>query len=339
MTTQVDRPLLTIGMATIDDFEGVYFTITSLMIHHAEVMEDCELLVVDNNPASKQGHLIRDWVRGRVPRGRYIPFTGPPGTSQARDEVFRQARGAAVLCIDCHVLLVPGALEKLIAYYRAHPHTRDLLSGPLLRDCGRVSATHQRPQWSKGAWGVWANDERGKVADGEPFEIWQQGMGLFSCRRKAWVGFHPEFRGFGGCESYIMEKFRQRGGQVLCCPWLRWTHRFQRPHGVPYAITNEDRARNYLIGFEELGLDVQPVLEHFGLSRQQAQRLVSALQNDNCRSEFAVVGNPFYGGVVMRGRTLARQLACKRIHPHQVSRMRRRGTIVAIKCGPESSIV
>jgi len=227
------KPFLTIGMATIDDFDGVYFTITSLMIHHADVMDDCEIVVVDNNPESKQGKLIKDWIRGRVPNGRYFAFDAPPGTAQARNEVFRRASGAAVLCLDCHVLLVPGAIQKLIDYYRETPHCRDLLSGPLLLDSGKLAATHQRPQWSEGAWGVWSIDERGKVPDGEPFEIWQQGMGLFSCRKDAWVGFHPEFRGFGGCESYIMEKFRQRGGRVLCCPWLRWTHRFQRPHGVP----------------------------------------------------------------------------------------------------------
>ena len=34
-----EHPDLTIGMATYDDFDGVYFTIQSLRLHHAEVME------------------------------------------------------------------------------------------------------------------------------------------------------------------------------------------------------------------------------------------------------------------------------------------------------------
>lgn len=329
-----DRRLLTIGMATFDDFDGVYFTITSLMVHHAEVMNECRILVVDNHPWSRQGRQVREWVRGRVPNSRYVSFTGPGGTAQARNEVFRQAQTEAVLCLDCHVLLAPGAVRKLIDYYRAHPICRDLLSGPLLNDSGRIAATHQRPQWSKGAWGVWARDPRGNTIDAEPFEIWQQGMGLFSCRKEAWVGFHPEFRGFGGCESYIMEKFRQRGGRVLCCPWLRWTHRFGRPEGVPYPISRRDTRRNYLIGFRELGLDTRPVDEHFQslVKNEQKEARVAKPATDA-----VVVGDPRFGGVQMRGRALAKHLGILLLTPPAALAMPHTGTIIAIKCGAAAS--
>jgi hypothetical protein len=40
-------------------------------------------------------------------------------------------------------------------------------------------------------------------------------------------------------------------------------HRFGRPAGVPYPLFIEDKLRNYVIGFTELGLDLAPVLEHF----------------------------------------------------------------------------
>jgi hypothetical protein len=33
--------------------------------------------------------------------------------------------------------------------------------------------------------------------------------------------------------------------------------------GIPYPIDWESRIRNYLIGFEELGLDTSPIEEHF----------------------------------------------------------------------------
>ncbi len=329
----IRKPLLTIGIPTYDDFDGVYFTVTSLMIHHADAMGDCEIVVVDNNPTSAQGKLTGDWIRHRVPIAKYIPFYGPTGTAQARNEVFRRAGGEAVLCLDCHVLIVPGAIRKLINHYKDQPGCRDLLSGPLIKDSGELAATHQRPQWSRGAWGVWSMDERGRDPDSEPFEIWQQGMGLFSCRKDAWVGFHPEFRGFGGCETYVMEKFRRNGGRVLCCPWLRWTHRFQRPHGIPYPLDDQDRLRNYIIGFQELGLDTKPVLDHFRATRPKTSRRIPPRPLPWQPGELAVVGDGSFGGVQIRGRVLAKHLGCKLIAPRQVPGMARRKTIIAIKRG------
>jgi len=90
-----------------------------------------------------------------------------------------------------------------------------------------------------------------------------QGLGAFSCLKSAWLGFHPQFRGFGGEEGYIHESFRQAGRKTLCLPWLRWMHRFGRPFGPRYLVTQEDRLRNYVIGHDELGLDLAPILHHF----------------------------------------------------------------------------
>src|SRR5690242_9116555 len=133
-------------------------------------------------------------------------------------------------------------------------------------------------------------------------------MGLISCRMEAWVGFHPEFRGFGSCESYIMEKFRLRDGRVLCCPWLRCNHRFPRAEQLSYPIVREDRIRNYLIGFKELGLGLQQVLDHFNTSRPD-QRPEKPKNPARSMSEVAVVGDLAYGGVTMRGRTLSHELS------------------------------
>lgn len=297
-------------MATCDDFDGVYFTLTSLMIHHQEVMSLCDFVVVDNNPDSLQGRAVKDWVEGRVPNCRYHALPAPFGTAPARNEVFRRANGEYVLCIDCHVLLVPGAVLRLLDFYRANPGCQDLLMGPLLLDNGDVAATHQRDQWSSGAWGVWSIDERGLDPNGDPFEIWQQGMGLFSCRKDAWVGFHPDFRGFGGCESYVMEKVRRRGYRVLCCPWLRWTHRFQRPLGIPYRVSRRDARRNYLIGFAELGMDPEPVERHYVElipSRVQNARKKKTRSSD---SAMVLVGDRQLGTVKMRGEVLASHFQC-----------------------------
>jgi hypothetical protein len=177
--------------------------------------------------------------------------------------VFREASGEAVLCCDSHVLFFPGVIARLKQFYREHPDCLDLLQGPLVYDDAQSISTHFEPVWRAEMWGIWATDPRGEDPEGEPFEIPMQGLGVFSCRKDAWLGFNPRFQGFGGEEGYIHEKFRQAGRRCLCLPWLRWMHRFGRPKGVPYPLTVDDKFRNYVIGHTELGLDVKPILEHF----------------------------------------------------------------------------
>src|SRR5215204_231547 len=248
---------LTIGMATYNDFNGVYFTLQALRLY--QDLQDTELLVIDNYgcPATKQ--LLEGWVHG----ARYVLAKEVRGTAAPRDLVFREALGEAVVCCDSHVLFAPGAIRRLKEYYREHPECPDLLQGPLVYDDLKTISTHFDPVWRAQMWGIWATDPRGQDPEGEPFEIPMQGLGAFSCRKGAWPGFNPMFRGFGGEEGYIHEKFRQAGGRCLCLPWLRWTHRFGRPAGTEYPLTVEEKLRNYVIGHAELGLDPTPVLAHF----------------------------------------------------------------------------
>jgi hypothetical protein len=168
-----------------------------------------------------------------------------------------------VLCCDSHVLFEPGVIARLKRYHREHPDGADLLQGPLVYDDGAQLSSHFDPVWRDQMWGIWASDERALDPDGPPFDIPMQGLGVFSCRADAWPGFHPGFRGFGGEEGYLHEKFRQAGRRCLCLPWLRWMHRFGRPRGTPYPLTVDDKLRNYLLGHTELGLDPAPVLAHF----------------------------------------------------------------------------
>ena len=247
---------LTIGMATYNDFDGVYFTLQALRLY--QDLADTELLVVDNYGCDHTERFVAGWANARYRRA-----TDVTGTASPREIVFREAHGEAVLCCDSHVLFAPGAIARLKAYYRAHPQTRDLLQGPMLADDLESISTHQEPVWANEMWGIWATDPRGLDPEGEPFEIPMQGLGVFSCRKDVWPGFHPAFRGFGGEEGYIHEKVRQRGGRCLCLPWLRWGHRFPRPRGVPYPVLLHDKVRNYLIGRRELGLGFDDVREHF----------------------------------------------------------------------------
>ncbi|HEX6216657.1 MAG TPA: glycosyltransferase [Vicinamibacterales bacterium] len=252
---------LSIGMATYDDYDGVYFTVQAIRMYHPEILDDTEFLVIDNNPLGACAKGLKD-LENWVPNYRYIPQGEISGTA-VRDWVFQEARGEFVLCADCHILIQPGSLRRLLDYFEANPNTNDLLQGPLIYDDLKSYSTHFKPGWSSGMYGAWASDPAGADPDNPPFEIPMQGLGLFACRREAWPGFNPAFRGFGGEEGYIHEKFRQRGGKALCLPFLRWMHRFNRPAGAPYANRWEDRVRNYLIGFQELGWDTDPVFEHF----------------------------------------------------------------------------
>jgi hypothetical protein len=41
---------LTVGMATYDDYDGVYFSIQALRIYHPEILDGVEFIVIDNHP-------------------------------------------------------------------------------------------------------------------------------------------------------------------------------------------------------------------------------------------------------------------------------------------------
>jgi hypothetical protein len=131
-------------------------------------------------------------------------------------------------------------------------------------------------------YGIWGTSSAGTDPDGMPFEITMQGLGLFACRRDAWPGFNPAFRGFGGEEGYIHEKFRQRGGRALCLPFLRWMHRFGRPMGVPYVNRWDDRIRNYFIGFRELGWGTGEIVTHFNavLNETAVKKIVATIEEE-----------------------------------------------------------
>ncbi|KAA3622567.1 MAG: glycosyltransferase [Proteobacteria bacterium] len=253
-------PLLTIGMATYDDFDGVYFTINAIVLYHPEVLDDTEFVIIDNHPGGPCSKSLRK-LADDVPRCRYIAYDEAGGTSQPRNEVFAQARGTYVLCLDSHVQLVPGALSKLLGFFKDNPDSRDLIQGPLYNHGS--NSNHMKPEWRLGFLGTWGNMEGNPDAPDEPFEIEMQGLGLFACRRDAWPGFNSRFRGFGGEEGYIQQKFRNAGARTLCLPALMWMHRFARPMGPKYKLSWGDRIRNYLIGADEVNTDLQPIEKHF----------------------------------------------------------------------------
>ena len=269
---------LTVGMATYDDYDGVYFTLQALRMYHAEAMDRAEIVLIDNHPDGPAAKHLKQF-ESKIANFRYIPVSDRQGTI-VKEVIFREAAGEYVLCMDCHVLIKAGGVRALIDYFEAHPLSRDLIQGPLLNDNLSIVSTHQNAKWFKGMFGAWHTTAALTELPKEPLEIELQGMALFACRRDAWVGFNPAFRGWGIEEWYIHEKFRRSGGKIVCLPELQWIHRFDRPFGVPYRHNWEDRIRNYTIALRELGEPADDMEAHFRelLGKDNADVLIEGVR-------------------------------------------------------------
>ena len=253
---------LTIGMATHDDYDGVYFTIQAIRMYHQEILNDIEFVIVDNNPSSEHGKAVRNLTNWIKEPFQYLPFVKYKSTT-IKNKVFELADTPYVLCMDSHVIVEPTAIKKLIDFYDQGLDEGNLLQGPIVYDDFINYSTHFDSTWSEYMWGQWQTDGRGGDRNNPPFEIPSQGMGFFSCRKDSWLGFNKEFRGFGIEEGYIHEKYRQHGKKTLCLPFLRWMHRFGRPNPITYPNDLKERFKNYLIGFKELNLDTKELEQHF----------------------------------------------------------------------------
>ena len=241
---------LTIGMATYDDYDGVYFTIQSLRLYHDLDEKNVDLIVVDNNPSSKHGEETKKFVKNKI-GGKYIPHSEKNSTS-VRNLIFKNSQSKYTLCVDPHVMIVKNGINHLINYFEDNPQNqKNLVQGPLLYDDLKNLSTHFDPVWRSSMYGIWETDKK-SLEKNLPFDIPMQGLGVFACETSNWPGFNENFRGFGGEEGYIHEKFRQSGGRTICLPQFKWIHRFNRPNGVPYPLKLEDRVWNYFIGWLEI---------------------------------------------------------------------------------------
>jgi len=261
---------LTIGMCCYDDYDGVWFTIQSILMYHADCIDELNFVVVDGNPESKHGieceKLIAKLSNSSGSCGKYVKNISIPGTS-SRNYIFEYAQTPYVLCLDSHVMVAPGGIRRLIEYYENNPDTPDLLQGPMLDDNGDIFATNMEPVWDYNMYGRWQKDIS-KLEETEPYEVEMQGLGLFSCKKDKWLKFNKHFRGFGGEEGYIHKKYKKSGYKTLILPWLKWNHRFARPNGVPYKNEYIDRIKNYLIGWNELGEDTKEIIDYYSKSNE-----------------------------------------------------------------------
>lgn len=249
--------MFTVGMATYDDYDGVFFTIQALRLYHPLVTE---VVIVDNNPESEHGRLVQKFINYSTPdfKIHYNKFIGKQSTS-TRSEVFKHATNDYVVVCDSHVLFTANAFDVLKDFYLNDHKPYDFIQGPLLYDNGKDISTHLSRTWCSHFYGQWQTSSN----KNKWFEIEAQGLGCFSCKKDEWLGFNEHFRGFGGEEHYIHEKYRQHGGRTICLADFKWNHKFDRPTGVPYKNILEDRFFNYVLGRLELNLDYMDVYEEF----------------------------------------------------------------------------
>jgi glycosyltransferase involved in cell wall biosynthesis len=253
---------LTIGMCVYNDYDGVYFTLQSLRLYHREAMNDVEFVIINNSKDQNQSQALKSLVGHVKEPIQYIEFTEYESTS-VRNKIFEVAKTPYVLVLDCHVLLYPGAIQRLIEFFDKGQDEGNLLHGPMLFDGLDAMYSSFSTVWSDGMQGQWVVETERTSVDDEPFEIEAQGLGLFSCRKDSWLGFCKHFRGFGGEEVYIHKKYKLYGKKTLCLPFLRWVHRFTRLKSPGYPNTWPGRYRNYILGRLDLGLPFDDVDEHF----------------------------------------------------------------------------
>lgn len=253
---------LTIGIPVYDDWDGFYFTIQSIRLFHPEVLDDIQFIVINNNPSSKQGKELKNfcasnWIKEPLD---YIETDNSRGAF-SKELVFPAAKTPYVLVLDCHVLIKGGGLSSLIGFFDSGKDNGGLIHGPLLYDNMEIGSTHMKPTWGSGMLGQWAYDER--VRTHSYFEIPGHGMGLFACRKDAWLGFPEKSSGFGGEEYVIHNKFRNAGKNVWCLTDLQWLHRFKRPSGAPYPCTKESKYKNVIRGLLQEGGSIVEANRHF----------------------------------------------------------------------------
>lgn len=238
---------LTISMSTYDDYDGVFFTIQSLRMHHS-LPADTEFIVIDNNPDGGHSKTLSGFLNS-VPHCRVIEERERK-SSFVKYDAFKHATGDVILGLDCHVLLKAGFIDKLSAWWSNHKGNPSLLTGPLVYNDLVSLSTHMAEEWRGSDFGTWATNADA-LKRGEPFLVPMQGMGCFSFWRTEAPPPNPGFRCFGAEEWYMAERTRRNGGKVICHPGMEWMHRFEwPPRNFPMAI--DDKIVNYYRGWLEL---------------------------------------------------------------------------------------
>ena len=259
------KPKLTIGMASWDDVEGVFWTLSILRQFHtpyySDLRDQVQLLVVDDMPTEQRElrHLCN------LSNAKFVHRSKNQGPAQAKTTVFEEADAEYTLLLDSHVLCLPGSIQYLLDAIDRDAIGNDIWSGPLVSENGGIIATELLPRWRGEFFGIWETDQ--DIVKKKVKEIMGMGSAFFCMKTRNFVDnecFPKEMRGFGGEELIISEINRQKtGGLHYCHDALRWQHRFYKPKPVTYTLTINDKFKNYVIGFYRCGWDTESVRRYF----------------------------------------------------------------------------
>lgn len=274
-------------MAVYDDFYGVLPTVEAARMYHAGRI--AEVVVLDNNPDSAHGKDTANFCNDANAKDgipvRYVRFTDVNGTAVTRNRAIAAALSDHVVCCDPHVLFPLNAFDALAAFLgdwekKTGRPFDGLAHGPLLYNNLVSQSSHFNDEWSDHMLGKWDDDPR--RLNEQWFDSPAQGLGVFYTRKETWLGFNEANRGFGGEEHYIHRKYRNAGRRTICVSRFTWWHRFGRPGGVPYTLSNRDKLINYIQNWTELGdlAELGRTREHFKVSAEKWQEYVAIANGD-----------------------------------------------------------
>lgn len=192
-------PLLTIGFAHRNDYDGAWATVQDI-VGHIESIADVEFVFVDNSPRKSKSdresgtdknsphaqnlHGLANQLHSHGIKTKYVRMPFDSGTSYTRREIFNHGEGQFCLVMDCHVSIpstYDRGIDRLVKFLKENPDSRDIYSGPLLRESQRpFVGDHFDPVWRAEMLGTWSM-------------TWESPNGVrFICRRDPISG-HVQF--------------------------------------------------------------------------------------------------------------------------------------------------
>ena len=216
---------LTVGCSTYLDYEGVWYTLTSILQHHGLFDGAVEMMVIDNGPEPDEK--MRLIVEGRG--ARYIPCHEKRGAYVGKDRLIEEAGTPWVLTLDSHVMMPPDALEFLLRFANENDDSEDLYHIPLLSHIGQVSDFRnlgriwgEKGEQHHGSSGAWKDA-------GAPYPVLAACTGAYLVRKDAWRsgrGYDPILGAFGGWEGPLDVKWWLMGRRALSMRWPEAGHRW-----------------------------------------------------------------------------------------------------------------
>ena len=151
-------PSICVGMSTYDDFDGVWFTIQSICVHHPEVRRDLSFVVIDNHPEGRAAKPLKA-LEGWIANYRYVPFSGYRGTAvRIWCSTKLTPRSSAASTHTCCF-----SLARWLRFKHGSPIVPPAATSCRDRSCRddlRNGATHMEPTWRDGMYGIWGMNSR-----------------------------------------------------------------------------------------------------------------------------------------------------------------------------------